>query len=285
MADIARHTQWGVSINGVIESAIVENSVSVSSNIQKAVLYAGGDIFPTLGATMTCAPTIQFRTRNINLVTAPAALSSTGVIIACRAYADGGGPGTAYISLAIAKGLIVPMSISGSIGQPAELTVNVYGISTDGDSAPIAVGTTTAALGVHGDAHTAATVTVGTAIGGIQNINLNFGYSVKTNEGENGKSYPTLAYYDRQQAVLTASTTALAAATAARMTTAQSAAVSATFRKMQEAAVLTDTGAITITMAKAIIEAQSVQSGMPYTVQLATTPIYDGAGDDYLTFS
>lgn len=284
MTDIARHTQWGISINGTSNHSIIAESVAVSSNIQKAILYAGGNMFPSLGATLTAAPTIQFRTRDIKMLSTPSVLSGGGVVLSCRAYAEGGGPGAGYISIAIAKGIIVPVSISGGAGQPAELTVNVHAISTDGDSSPIAVGTTSTALSVHGDVYTASELTIGSAVGGIQNINLNFGYSVKTNEGENGKTYPTIAYYDRQQAILTASTTALSAATAARMTTAQSAAVSALFRVLREGAVSTDSNGLTITMAKAIIEAQSAQAGTPYTVSLAATPIHNGT-NDYLAFS
>ncbi len=285
MADIAKHAGSGVSINGVVESGIVTGSVAVNPKKQSLILNASGALLPTFGAVVTSAPMFTFRTRNINLITAPTVLSSTGVILSARAYTDGGALGTGYVSLAAAKGLICPVSLSAQKGAAAELELAVYGVSKDGDTDPLAVSTTSNTLGVNGDTHTLGTLFIVAEITGVQNLNLNFGYNILTNEGENGKTYPTLAWSQGQQAVISAVTQALSAATQARLNYGQSVAAYINFRKLVEGGVVTDTGKVTATLTKALVTAESVNAGPPFATNIQITPIYDGAGDDYLVFS
>ena len=282
MADIIRHTEWAIDINSSIKSNIVEGSVQLNPSLQKAVLHAAGDLQPTTGVTLTNTPSMMFRTHDLDMISTPTVISS--VVMTARAYADNGGLGTGYVSYTMSDGIIIPVSISGSAGAPAELTVAVFPVSSDGDTAPITVGTTSKTLATHGDAYTIGDIGIGGAIAGISSIDLQFGYAVQSNAGENGKPYPTLAYYDRQTAAVTAATNQLSAATAERMLTGQSTtAITAVFRKLAEGAV--PSGTYTATMAKAIVEASNIQGGRPFTLQLMITPIYDGVGDDYLTFS
>ncbi|MCK5127547.1 MAG: hypothetical protein KAR42_14925 [candidate division Zixibacteria bacterium] len=282
MADIIRHTEWAIDINSSIKSNIVENSIQINPALQKALLHAAGDLQPTTGVTLTNTPQLMFRTHDLDMINAPTAISS--VIMTARAYADNGGLGAGYISYTMTDGILIPVSISGAAGAPAELTIMMLPVSSDGDTSPIAVGTTSKALAVHGDTYTIGDIGIGGTIAGISNIDLQFGYAPQSNAGENGKPFPTLAYYDRQQAVITANTNQLSAATEQRLMTAQSTtAVTASFRQLQEGAV--PSGTYTATMAKALVEAQNLQGGRPFTLQLMISPVYDGVGDDYLTFS
>jgi hypothetical protein len=283
MSDIARHGQGAIDLNGVVLSNILEGSVAVNSALQKAILHASGDLIPTLGATITNAPTIAFVTHDIDLIAAPTKITAA-TVITFRAYDESAGYGSGYISLAIAAGLIVPVSLSANAGGEAVLNCIIHPISSDGTTNPVIVGTTSKTLAVHGDAYTLGDLGIGGAISGVQNINFNFGYNIASNAGENGKPFPTLAYYDKQSSVLTSSVTQLAAATQVRLMTGQSTtAITASFLKLAEGAV--PSGTYTITMAKALIEANSIQGGSPSTVNLTVTPIYDGTGNDYATFA
>lgn len=283
MTDIARHTTWGISLNGTANSNIIDGSLQISPALQKALLYAAGDLLPTLGATLTNTPVISFRTHDLDLLDAPE-LISTNVVIAARAYDDAAGLGTGYVSFAITKGLIVPVSISGSAGQAAELAVNIYPISSDGDTFPIAVGTSSVTLGVHGDAYTVGDLSLGgSAVSGVQSLNLNLGYNIMSNAGENGKPFPTIVYYDKQESSLSATVTQLSAANADRINTGKTGAVIASFRKLVEGGI--PSGTYSLTMAKAFIEANSLQGGRPFTTQISAAAIYDGSGSDFLTFA
>ena len=283
MSDITRHTTWAISINGSALSNIIDNSLSLSPALQKVILHGGGDILPTLGATITNTFGIQFKTHDLDFIAGPTKITSN-VILVFRAYDEVTGIGTAYVSFTIAAGVLVPISISGSAGQAAELTIGIHPISANGTTDPIVVGTTSSVMGVHGDAYTIGDLTISAAITGIQNINFNFGYNVQTNAGENGRPYPTLAYVDRQEANLSVKTTALAAATQARLNTGVNTAdVSFSFRKLVEGGI--PAGTYTGTMKKAIVEAQGLQGGRPFSMSLMVTPIYDGDGNDYLTWA
>jgi hypothetical protein len=192
--------------------------------------------------------------------------------------------GIGYISFTIGKGLIVPMTMQGAQGQAAELSIDIYPISSDGVTEPIIVGTTTALMGVHGDAYIIGDLTISSVITGIQDINLNFGYNVATNAGENGKPYPTLAYIDKQEAGLTVKTASLSAATQARINTGASTAdVSFSFRKLAEGGV--PSGTLTGTFKKALVHAEGISGGRPSTISIVTTPVYGGSGNDYLTWA
>ena len=84
MTDLARHASWAVSVNGSVAAGIVDGSLQVSPSIQKAVLYASGDLRPTLGATLTSTPTISFKTRRLDLLAAPAKITSFLVVMPLR---------------------------------------------------------------------------------------------------------------------------------------------------------------------------------------------------------
>jgi hypothetical protein len=282
MSDIARHTTWAASINGSVLSSIIDNSLSINPALQKAMLAAGGSILPTLAATLTNTPKISFKTHDLNLVSAPTKITS--VVLVFRAYDEATGIGTGYISFTASKGLVVPMTMQGAQGQAAELSVDIHPVSSDGVTDPITIGTTSSLMGVHGDAYVLGDLTIGSAIAGIQDINLNFGYNIATNAGENGKTYPTLAYIDKQEAGLTVKTTAMSAATQARLNTGVNTAdVSFSFKKLVEGGV--PSGSLTGTIKKALVQAEGITGGRPATCSLLVTPVHAGLTDDYLTWA
>jgi hypothetical protein len=287
MADLARHSGYGVSVNGSMVPGIVEGSVSLDPQLAKAILYNDSEFTPSFGGLITNAPVLKFRTRKVTQMSAPAKITAN-VIFYMRAYADDGSLGVGYISVTIANGLVVPISLKGQAGQAGELEIAVYAISSDGDTSPIAIGTSSPTLPVHGDAWTVGDVTISTAVAGIQQLNLNFGLEVKTNAGENGKPYPTLAWIDKQEATVEVITGAVSEATAARINTTQSLAAgtrSFVWRKLQEGAIPTGTGARTMTITKCVVEVQNLTSGRPSVLRLLVTPILPSAGGTYMTIT
>jgi hypothetical protein len=287
MADIARHVGYGVSVNGSMVPGIVEGSVSIDPQIAKAILYNDAEFTPSFGGLITNAPVIRFRTRKVTQMSAPAKITAN-VILYLRACGDDGALGSGYISVTIANGLVVPMSIKGQAGQAGELEIAVYAVSSDGDTSPIALGTSSPTLPVHGDAWTIGAVTISSAVAGVQQLNMNFGYDVKTNAGDNGKPFPTLAWIDKQETTVEVITAAIAEATAARINTTQSlSAGTITFiwRKLQEGAVPTESGARTMTITKCVVEVQSLSSGRPAQLRLLVTVILPSAGGTYMQLS
>ena len=148
MADIAKHFGSGVS-NGSVVAGVVDGSVALNNAIQEFIGYQDGALQPSAGLFLTNAPQFSFRTRDLDFINAPTAMSSFR--IASKAYSDAGGVGTASISFAAASGVLIPGGISVGAGGVAELTVVGIPLSSDGTSSPITPGTTAIAAGTHGD--------------------------------------------------------------------------------------------------------------------------------------
>ncbi len=287
MSDLSKHTQSGVTVNSTLESGIVRDSVKASSNLRKIIQFASGAILPSFGGSFGAAPVIEFATHNIKLLTAPAVYTSGALKLCFRAYSDAGGLGSGYISYVADKALFVPVTLAAQRGAEAVLTIQAYLLSSDGDTAPLTVGTTSDDLSVTQNIYTLGEVSLGSALSGVNSVNFDFGYQVVTNESQDGLNYPTHALVPRRQASMTVELEELAAASAARLLTGESATsgIYAEFRKLQEGGVVTDTGKATVTMAKALAEISNVAGGSPSSVSLMLTPVDDGAGNDYVTFS
>lgn len=265
MADIAKHAPVGISVGGSAISAIEPGSVNVSPAVM-ALLERGGELKPQVGMTLASEPTITFQTSKINLLAAAAAISASPVILYFRAFADDGGMGAGYITLTIAKGLIVPETLAAKAKEKALLSCKIFPVSSDGDAAAIAVGSTGATLTATADIWTVGGATVGTALSGVQDVEVQWGYNVVTNAGENGKVFPTEAYVDAEEARIMVTTAQLSAAVQNSLAFGlSSATVSAVFRKLASGAV--PSGTYTATLAKALATLESV-AGRPALVKI-----------------
>jgi len=281
MSTLARHAGSGVK-HGLSEVAgIVDGSVALSPNLAKLIAFQDGSYSPSLGATLGATPSLEFRTRDLDFLAAPTEVS--GLLVSSRAYDSAGGLSSSYISYTISNGLMFPVRISGNQGGAAELSIRVIPISSDGDTFPIAVGTTSIDPGLHGDAYTIGDVSLGSAVAAVQSIDFDFGISARSNAGENGKPFPTQAWTESQQSTLSVTTAALAEASANRINTGQSvsASISAVFRKLVEGGV--PSGSYTLTMAKALVEVGQLSNARPCTLQIAAAMIHDGT--NYVQFA
>lgn len=283
MADIGRYTGYGVNFEGSMVPSIVDGSPKLNPNVEKLIERYDGDIEPTLIALLTNEPLGEFQTRDVSFLSAAAAFSTSPVIFYFKAYDEVAGMGASGISFSAAKGIIVPTRLQGQSGKDATLTCEVHAVSSDGDTNPITTGTSVASSTAHGDAYTIGDVSLGSDISGVQEIDFNFGYTVKKNTGENGKPFPTLAYIEKREATLKIKAAALGEASSLRINTTQSvtSSLSFIFRKLSEAGV--PSGTLTGTIAKAIIEVEAVNAGRPATVDLMAT--LAKSSSNYLSWS
>jgi len=287
MSDIAKHLLIGLDYGAGFVEELDPASVKVSPNIADEIHKAGA-LHPQIKLGLTAEPTIEFTTHDIKLLSAPTLLSvGSPVKVYFRALTDAFGFGTGYISLTATAGLAVPGVISGSKGKPATLTVTIHLASTDGDTAPVAVGTSSPTAAAPSKFYTLGVVTVTSNLAGVTEASLDLGYKIMKNTGENGKPYPTLVYATDQDAKLTATVEGLAEATQARLMvgTAETT-VTITFRKLTAAVLPANSGGYLITAQKAAMKVGTVSGGRPATVQLAADLIataFDGT--DYLQFA
>jgi len=280
MADIDKHALVGISINGSTISAIEPDSIQVSPNMQ-AALERGGEIHPQIGLTLTNEPMISFDTTKLDLVSAATPIGVNTVQLFFRAFSDGDGYGSGYISMSVSNGLLVPSQISGQSGQKATLSMEIHPTSSDGDSEPITTGTITGTFTAVSEVYTVGDATVGSALTGVQNVTLDWGYQIEKNTGENGKVFPTQAYVDNQQASLQVTTAQLSAASQNMINfgTAETT-VSQTFRMLAEGGAPTVT--YTATLAKAFATIEQI-SNRPVTAQINAAGIE--SSDSYLSFA
>ena len=106
--------------------------------------------------------------------------------------------------MAATSGLVEPVSISASKGEPAKLKCRVHLTSTDGDAAPITVGTSSITLAAPTVYYTLGILTLGSAVGGVQRSTFEWGYEISKDTGESGLPYPVLLWSDSQSAKITA---------------------------------------------------------------------------------
>jgi hypothetical protein len=284
MADIAKHTLIGVGYSGTALANVLPDSVKMSSGLRKIVESAGA-IHPSAAFTLGAEPVIEFSTNKVNLVSAPAAVSGTGIILHFQAYDAATGLGTGTVSVTLAAGLIEPVKLSGKAGEKADLAVRVHGISSDGDAVPVTIGTTSGTMAVITESWMLGAVTVGSALSGVRSFDLNWGYSVQKNTGEGGYPFPTQAYIEKQASTLAIRCRQLSAATQALINTGGAeTTVSAVFRQLTQGGI--PDGTYTVTATKGFISIDEVAGGAPAEVGINVDLLSTAwAGTNYLQFA
>jgi hypothetical protein len=284
MADIAKHALIGVSVPGTAQANVLPDSVKLSPGLRKIVESAGA-ISPTAAMTLGAEPVIEFSTNKINLCNTIAALSGTGLILYFKAYDAATGLGTGNVSVTIGAGLIEPVKLSGKAGEKADLAVRVHAVSSDGTTVPVAVGTTAATLTANSDFWMLGAVTLGSALSGVRSFDLNFGYSVAKNTGEDGYVFPTQAYSEKQAATMAIRCRQLAAATQALINTGGAeTTISAVFDQLDEGGV--PDGTYTVTGQKGLVSIDEVAGGAPGEVGITVDLLASAwAGTSYLQYA
>lgn len=196
------YTCYAVSVNGTLIDGITGHSLSLG--VQKHIGFDDGSPYPRFGAVMSEKPTATFTTRA--LATALGAVGLTGAAISSNVVfffqktTEGGirAGATSHFKVTVAAGIVVPVSIRASQDGPAEMTYQVYGISSDGTTHPFAYADSQSLSGSpdSAEAFTVGPVSINGALIQPQSIEVDFGADVRFNS-HSGYPYPTRVHIDR----------------------------------------------------------------------------------------
>lgn len=160
----------------------------------------GQNFAPNFFGLIQRSPSCVF-TRTFAGVFAPADVTSFGLY--WQALSDAGGLGTAAESL-VANAILVPLSVRASKGQVAKTSQRLIW-----KASPTEGTTTVTPVDATAIYRIGATTFNNTALDGIEEQGIEFGYGLQTNAGQSGLVYPTAWWYDRHMPVAEIRTTDL----------------------------------------------------------------------------
>jgi hypothetical protein len=194
------YTIAGVSAGGTVFKDIRDSTLS--PNLQMALLGASGTGFKTFVAVQRIAPVLDFTSGDIKAILAKLtnqiALAIDGdFLLYFQKMAEGGvrSAGSTHTKGTVAKGILIPQSISLRDGADATITCQLIMTSADGSTTPLALAGSQALIAAAGAAAgwTLGPVTInGTALEGVEDVTINFGVSPQV-LGASGMVYPTFA--------------------------------------------------------------------------------------------
>jgi hypothetical protein len=194
------YTIAGISAGGTIFKDI--RDTTLSPNLQMALLGASGTAYQTFVAIAAMRPALDFSSGDLKTILAKLtnqiALAISGdFLIWFQKMAEGGvrSAGSTHTKGTVAKGLLIPVSISLRDGQDATITCQLLMTSADGSTSPLALTGSQALVAAAGAAAgwTLGPVSInGTALEGVEEVTINFGISPAV-LGASGMIYPTFA--------------------------------------------------------------------------------------------
>lgn len=175
-------------------------SIGITPNLQQMILAAGGSPHPSFVGIGQISPEITFgchaiKTCLANLGGKDGIAIDTNLDLWFQSLIAGGlRAGTlSHTKVTAALGMIIPVSITASQGQPAVINYRVVVVSADGSTAPLsftASQSLEAGQDINAEVYTLGAVTLnGTALDGVDNWTLDFGNEVWINHA-NGLIYP-----------------------------------------------------------------------------------------------
>lgn len=201
--------------------------VSVDPGIAREVIGAAGNYRADFNVVLKQNMMIAASLRDLAAVSAPG--YQTGKMI-FRKEVEGDVAGSGYVSFTSAtnKCMVVPQGISWSSGGMASLSLMMQFLSTNGTTAPVTVGTAA------GDLEAVSEVYVG-ASSCVENINLNFGYTLRP--CKDGLLYPHKTFVVSQRPTLTIVTSDESGLDTANIAPGEIATLTASFAKVAEGGV------------------------------------------------
>lgn len=206
------YTIAGVSAGGTIFKDI--QSSTLSPNLQTALLGASGTAYNTFVAIQRIAPTFEFTSGDIKTIlaklTSQIALAISGdFLVWFQKMAEGGvrSAGSTHTKGTVAKGILIPQSISLRDGAPATINCQVIMVSANGTTAPISFAGSQALVAAAGAAAgwTLGEVSInGTVLEGVEEVTINFGIT-PTVLGASGLVYPTFSGVQKVDPTITIS--------------------------------------------------------------------------------
>jgi hypothetical protein len=181
--------------SGTISQIVDKN---VSPQIDHIFEGASGAVDADFAAIMTETPLISFTTTGIGtalgLVGWDGLAISTATDLYFQRIAQGGiRDNTNAIKVTLTKGMIVPRRLRAGHKQTAKLTYDLFAISTDGTTAPlaVAVGQTLPTIPQVSELYVSGTVGLNLlSLNAVTDLDIDFGINVQT-LGADGYAFPT----------------------------------------------------------------------------------------------
>lgn len=225
MADIKRFTDWALLL-GATSTPFQAGSLRAGNDMRLDDLQSGGDLNIHLRQVIGKRPFLRALLMDPSAVTAwtkigTSPASVTGI---WRAYEQDGGLGAGYKSVAMSKGIILPVRLSGSVDRHA--TMEVLAIAGFAVGTGVTVGSTSGSVATVSKAFYPTNIVVGgTTFAEVRSIDVEYQYAVQDDD----QLEPGYYYYDRYALAGNAVVKDLAAVTAARLEDGASEAVTVLF--------------------------------------------------------
>lgn len=265
MADLIQYTIWALKF-GSAAVPLEMGKLGFTPNAQEEKLQGAGSLKDSLIQVRGSRPTIRATLLDPSLVTGPLKILASGgdysgVSGYFRAYADEGAFGAGYYSFDVAKGLILPKSLSASQRSAARLNVEVLAAYVAGVA--ITVGT---AGGPSLPSITKAYYPTSVVIGAdtiVELIDVNVQWDIAVKDLQ--ETFPSAYFYDRASQSGTATIRDLSKVTAGRLVTGTKEAVTLLLTDQN------DTGnTLTVSLGTCRVTADLQESGLG---QLAFTQV------------
>jgi len=264
-------------------------STGINPNLQQMILAAGGSAHPSFVGIGQISPEITFACHAIKTCLAglggkDGIAIDTNLDLWFQKLTAGGlrAGDESHTKVTAANGMIIPVSISASQGQPAVINYRVVIVSADGSTSPLAF-TASQSLesgqDVNSEVYTLGAVTLNdTQLEGVDSWSLNFGNDVWINHA-NGLVYPTEVGIMNQAPSFSVSTAdAGKFATWELVGLAQNDTDSTVVLQDQAAGGVRGSSPITFSIddGMAVFDNLSGAQGSRYAGSVTITPVYDG---------
>ena len=212
MPDVTRYLDWSLKL-GETEVPFVAGSLAAGNDKRTEELQSGRKLAPDLIQVTGKKPFIKATILDPSVLTTWTAIGSepAAVTATWRTYLQDGGLGASYKSILMAKGVIMPVQLSGSPTKAATLDILALAAFTTGSA--LTFGTTSATGGAVTKAFYPTTITVGSAVGKIVSVQNSWNYQVQDDD----QLEPAYYYYDKYAMSGQAVVKDLAQVTAARL--------------------------------------------------------------------
>lgn len=285
------HVLYAVDVNGTLIDGITNQSVGLG--VQKAINRNDGSPHPRFAGVLSQKPTISVTTKAIakalGVLGNHGAAISANVTLFFYKTAENGlrASGSSHLKLVIAAGLVVPRVLRASQDQEAELTFEIFPISSDGSTAPIAI---TDSQALAGTPNSAEKFTLGPAkFNGTncqpQSLEIDFGLNVET-KSHSGFVFPVRAHVATTEPMVKATSLDMSLLATLGLSGAAQGSTDSVFyvRKLSEGGTRVADGTtqhVSITVDEGIINPMQAGAGegqdASLDIELAVT--YDGSND------
>jgi hypothetical protein len=176
---------YAVNINGILIDHI--SSCNYSRGMEPFLASAAGSVDPSFAAIKKIQPVIKFSTTCVAKAMALMGISHSNITTLTLYFqqrAQGGTymTGDNHVIMQATSGLVVPQSLSAKHDAPAELSFEVYPLSTDGVNAPLSITKNSALAGspVVDEVFFCGPANInGALVDGNQDVNIEFGVTHK----------------------------------------------------------------------------------------------------------